>query len=339
LTAAAVLGGGSWGTALAIQLGRCGHPVRLWERHAQAAKELQDSRVNERYLPGLTLPEQVAVTADPEEALAGARCVVIAVPSRSLEEVARLMAKALEPGTWVICATKGLEERSGRLLHEVLDSTLPERIGGVAFLSGPSFAQEVAEGRPTALTLAAADLDQAEELAGWLRCDPLRVYSSADRVGVELGGAVKNVVAIAVGIADGLELGYNARAALITRGLAEIMRLGAAWGGQTETFAGLAGLGDLVLTCTGPLSRNYQLGERLGAGFAVADLPLGLWDRAEGVGTARALVRRAQDLGVEMPITEQVHRVLHEGGDPEAAVASLMQRSPKPESPDPGGPL
>ncbi len=327
----AVIGGGAWGTALAIQLSRCGHEVRLWERHPEHAAEMQRTRYNETYLSGIPLPEEMVITASLEKALAGTRRVVLAVPSGAVAEVANSLAETMDRRSWLVCATKGLEERTGRLLHEVLQEDLAKHVAGIAILSGPSFAQEVAQGLPTALTVAAEDLAQAEEVADWLRCDPLRVYSGNDLVGVELGGAAKNVIAIAAGISDGLSLGHNARAALITRGLAEIMRLGSTYGARTETLAGLAGLGDLVLTCTGPLSRNHQLGERLGAGVAIQELPSSLWQRAEGVGTARALYRQAAGLGIEMPITEEVYRVLYGGGDPKQALFSLMQRKPKPE--------
>jgi glycerol-3-phosphate dehydrogenase (NAD(P)+) len=328
---AAVIGAGAWGTALAIQLARCGHQVALWQRHPGRAEAMQKGRENLDYLPGYPLPEAVTVTADLGEAVADCPRLVVAVPSSALREVAAAIAPHAAPEARVACATKGLEEATGKLMHEVLDEVLGGRVAGIAILSGPSFAQEVAAGQPTAVTLAAPDLDEAEAVAPWFRCDPMRVYSSDDPVGVELGGAVKNVIAIAAGIADGLGLGYNARAALITRGLAEMARLGEAWGGRGDTFAGLAGLGDLVLTCTGPLSRNHQLGEALGAGTPLAELDPVLWRRAEGVRTTRALHQRARELGVDMPIGEQVYRVLFEGEDPERAVAALMHRRPKAE--------
>jgi len=333
---AAVIGAGAWGTALAMQLARCGHRVTLWERDPGRAEAMQRERENGAYLAGFTLPAAVTVTADLEAAVAGCPRLVFAVPSAALREAAAAVAPLAEPEARVVCATKGLEEDSGLLMHEVLEEVLGARVAGVAILSGPSFAQEVAAGQPTAVTVAAPALADAEAVAEWFHCEPVRVYSSDDRVGVELGGAVKNVIAIAAGIADGLGLGYNARAALITRGLAEMARLGEAWGGRAETFAGLAGLGDLVLTCTGPLSRNHQLGEALGAGTPVAAVDAVLWRRAEGVRTARALHRKARELGVDMPIAEQVYRVLFEGEDPGRAVAALMHRRPKAEHPADG---
>jgi glycerol-3-phosphate dehydrogenase (NAD(P)+) len=328
---AAVIGAGAWGTALAVQLARCGHRVALYERHPERAAAMQRGRENAEYLAGHRLPDGVTVTSELAEAVNGCPRLVFAVPSSALREVATAVAPLAAAGACVACATKGLEEATGQLMHEVLEEVLGERVAAVTILSGPSFAQEVAAGQPTAVTLAAADVATAEAVAEWFRCDPVRVYSSADRVGVELGGAVKNVIAIAAGIADGLGLGYNARAALVTRGLAEMARLGEAWGGRAETFAGLAGLGDLVLTCTGPLSRNHQLGESLGAGTPLAEVDPVLWRRAEGVRTVRALHRRAQELGVDMPIAEQVYRVLYAGEDPGRAVDALMRRQPKTE--------
>lgn len=363
----AVLGAGAWGTALALELARCGHRVALWHPSPERAEAMQRRRENADYLPGIPFPEGVTATADLAEAVAECPRLVFAVPSDVLRQVAAEAAPYVAPSARVVCATKGLEVDSGKLMHQVLEEALAapgsvspaeeapgqrdrsDRVATVAVLSGPSFAQEVAEGKPTAVTLAAERLVEAEAMADWFRCGPgalapegegrrltggaVRVYSSDDRVGIELGGAVKNVIAIAAGIADGLELGYNSRAALITRGLAEMARLGEAWGGRAETFAGLAGLGDLVLTCTGPLSRNYQLGERLGAGTPLAEVDPVLWRRAEGVRTARALHQRARALGVDMPIAEQVYRVLYEGEAPHEAVAALLQRRPKPEQP------
>ncbi|MFP4561501.1 MAG: NAD(P)H-dependent glycerol-3-phosphate dehydrogenase [Thiohalorhabdus sp.] len=329
---AAVLGAGAWGTALAIHLARCGFRVLLWDRSPERAAAMQDARENPDYLPGVPFPDEVTVTAD-MASVAGCRRLVLAVPSAVLREVTTAVAGHADPESWVVCATKGLEEGSGKLAHEVMAEVLGEHAAGWAVLSGPSFAEEVGRGLPTAITVAQPDLDRAEVLAAWFRCDPVRVYTSDDPVGVELGGAVKNVIAIAAGIADGMGLGYNARAALITRGLAEMSRLGVAWGGRAETFAGLTGLGDLVLTCTGPLSRNHQLGETLGRGTAVERVPVALWRRAEGVRAARALHAKARELGVEMPITEEVYRVLYEGEDPRQALHSLMHRSPKTEQP------
>jgi glycerol-3-phosphate dehydrogenase (NAD(P)+) len=327
----AVLGAGAWGTALAIHLNRCGHQVVLLAHSSARAEALRRDGENRDYLPGIPLAEAIAVTADPAEALTGRAGAVLVVPSNVAGEVAQEAAAHLPPEAPLICASKGLEQGTGRLMHEVLAEALGDE-QRVAVLSGPSFADEVGRGLPAAVTLAHRRLETAESLAEWLRCEPMRVYSSDDPVGVELGGAIKNVIAIAAGISDGMGLGYNARAALITRGLAELTRLGQALGGRPETFAGLTGMGDLVLTCTGPLSRNRQLGELLGEGTPVGQLPEKLVRRAEGVRTAAALHGKARHLGVEMPITEHVYRVLYEGEDPRQAVAALMQRSPKSET-------
>ncbi len=331
---AVVLGAGAWGTALAIQLIRCGQSTCLWARDPRRACALQEQRENPDHLPGIVLPEALEVTADLEWALAGRQRVVVAVPSVALGALGQEMRAVLTPASWVVIATKGLEEESGQLMHEVLEVALHGScLGGIAVLSGPSFALEVAQGMPTAVTLAHVEIDQAERIAGWFRDASMRVYSSDDPVGVELGGAIKNVIAIAAGISDGLGFGYNAKAALITRGLAELIRLGIALGGRLETLTGLAGTGDLVLTCTGALSRNRQLGELLGSGTPVEAIPERLWQRAEGVRTVKALRKRAKTLGVEMPITEQVYRVLYQGERPQSAVRSLMERPPKAEHP------
>lgn len=327
----AVLGAGAWGTALAIHLSRCGHTVALLAHSKARAEALVAAGENTDYLPGVPLPDNLTVTADPVEALADCAGALLVVPSHAAGEAATLANAHLPGEAPLICATKGLEQGTGRLMHEVLEAELDDPLR-VAVLSGPSFADELGRGLPTAVTLAHRDLATAERLAEWLRCEPLRVYSSDDPVGVELGGAIKNVIAIAAGISDGMGLGYNARAALITRGLAELTRLGQILGGRPETFAGLTGMGDLVLTCTGPLSRNRQLGELLGNGTPVGELPEGLVRRAEGVRTAAALHGKARDRGVEMPITEHVYRVLYEGEDPRTAVEALMQRTPKAET-------
>lgn len=299
-------------------------------RSAERAEGLRYAGENSDYLPGIPFPGSLSVHADPA-ALAGCDGALLVVPSVVAGEAAAQAAAHLPAGAPLICASKGLEQGTGRLLHEVLEAELGDR-ARIAVVSGPSFAEEVAGGLPTAVTLAHPDPATAESLAEWLRCEPVRVYSSDDPLGVELGGAIKNVIAIAAGISDGLGLGYNARAALITRGLAELTRLGQALGGRPETFSGLTGMGDLVLTCTGPLSRNRQLGETLGAGTPVGELPEGLVRRAEGVRTAAALHDKARNLAVEMPITEHVYRVLHEGENPRQALSALMQRAPKSET-------
>ncbi len=322
----AVLGAGSWGTALAIQLARCGHRVLLWGRNAEAMARLAAERVNLRYLPDTALPAEVSPTGSLD--LAGAaEDLLIALPSHAFRQTVA----ALGPGTRrVAWATKGLEEGTGRLLHEVAAEILgPE--SKLAALSGPTFAREVASGLPTAVTVAANDPAYADRLAAALHSSAFRVYTSKDLVGVGLGGAVKNVIAIAAGMADGLGLGANSRAALITRGLAEIMRLGRKLGARSDTLMGLAGLGDLVLTCTDDQSRNRRFGLGLARGETAAAASARIGQTVEGVYAAAAVRVLSRRHGVEMPICDQVHRVLREGVAPQDAVAALLGRARRAE--------
>jgi glycerol-3-phosphate dehydrogenase (NAD(P)+) len=324
----AVLGAGAWGTALAIVQSER-HQVNLWSRDAGHAAQLREERENVRYLPGVTLPDLVAVTANLPEALADAELVVAAVPVAGLRDA--LAAVASAGGVCdVIWACKGFEAGTNRLPHEVAAATLPQtaRYGA---LSGPSFADEVARALPTAVTLAANNGQFGVEAARVLHTGRLRVYSSEDLLGVEIGGAVKNVIAIAAGICDGLRLGNSARAALITRGLAEITRLGLRLGGRLETFMGLSGVGDLALTCTSDLSRNRRVGLALAGGKSLALALASLGHVAEGVQTALEVLRVANGLGVDMPITRAVTRVLAGEVTPRDAVQELLQREPKPE--------
>ena len=325
----AVLGAGSWGTALAIHLGRAGLPVRLWARDPARAAAMRATRENARYLPGAALPDGVEVAADTAAALAGSAIVLIAVPSHFVEAVLATAAGRIPDGAVIVSATKGLEPVQGLRMSEVLARRLPGH--PVAVLSGPSFAREVAQGRPTALVIASADEEIATDLQRRLAGPSLRLYTNRDVLGVELGGAVKNVMAIATGLSDGLGLGENARAALITRGLAEIVRLGTAAGAQPATFAGLAGLGDLVLTCTGAQSRNRALGGEIALGRSLADVEAATPMVAEGVRTVSSVLRRAGELGVTMPICEQVAAVLFEGRPVAEALAALLAREPRPE--------
>jgi glycerol-3-phosphate dehydrogenase (NAD(P)+) len=322
----AVLGAGAWGTALAKVLADKGERVTLFARRADLAEQLRRRGENDRYLPGVRLPATLEATADLDEALRGADLIVLAVPSDALRAVAIDAFPRVEPGAVVVSATKGVENGSLMLMREVLlDVAGPALDERLTVLSGPSFAREVAFGLPTAVVVAGppgvAKLAQQR-----CACDHIRVYTSDDAVGVELGGALKNVIAIAAGASDGLGYGHNARAALITRGLAEILRLTVAKGGNALTLAGLAGLGDLVLTCTGELSRNRTVGFELGKGHALADVVAGLGHVAEGVKTAKSAHDLAQRLGVDMPITAEVYRVLYEGKSPRHAVADLMGR-------------
>jgi glycerol-3-phosphate dehydrogenase (NAD(P)+) len=321
----AVLGAGAWGTAIAIHLAQR-HEVTLWARDAGLCEAMRAGGSNERYLPRQALPPELRITSDLPVALS-AQLVLIAVPTGALRETLQRM----EAGRWrggIVWLCKGFEPRTGKLPHQVCEevrgSELPHGV-----LSGPSFAEEVARGLPTAVTVAAADVAFASETARALHGGSLRVYCGDDVVGVEVAGALKNVMAIAAGICDGLALGLNARAALITRGLAEMMRLGTRMGGRAETFMGLAGLGDLILTCTGDLSRNRRVGLRLGGGEPLAAILSDLGHVAEGVNTAREVDRLAASLGVDMPITRAVCRVLDDHAAGRAVVQELLQREPK----------
>jgi len=321
----AVLGAGAWGTAIACALSSR-LEVALWARDRAQAEQISASRKNDRYLPGIALPAAVQVTSQLEQAVSKARLVLAATPVAGLRELLEGL-PAAQPFVW-LC--KGFEEGSGSLPHQIAEQTLGKsaRCGA---LSGPSFAQEVARGLPCALTLASRDAGFAREAAGLLHGGRLRVYYSADLVGVEIGGAVKNVMAIAAGISDGLGLGHNARAALITRGLAEITRLGTALGGAPETFMGLAGAGDLILTATGDLSRNRRVGLELARGRALREILEGLGHVAEGVRSAKEVSRLAAARGVEMPVTDAVKAVLEERLTPAAAVELLLSRDAKME--------
>ena len=321
-----VLGAGAWGTALAAAAARR-QPVLLWARDAGQAAAMQDHRVNARYLPGVALPPDLHISADLPQALAACATglVVIGTPMAGLRQTLAL----LPAGARVLWLCKGFEAGSGCLGHEIAAALRPDLHCGV--LSGPSFALEVARGQPTALVAASANAALAQHAVAALHDDSLRIYTSVDPVGVEVGGAVKNVMAIATGIADGLQLGQNARAALITRGLAEISRLGAALGARAETFMGLSGLGDLVLTATGDLSRNRRVGLMLAAGQALPQVLAELGHVAEGVLTAPTLLARAQQLQVQMPITEAVVAVLQGALSPAQALRQLMAREARAE--------
>ncbi len=324
----AVLGAGAWGTAISISLAER-HAVTLWARNAARAHDIAAARANLAYLPGLRIPDNVAVSADLTEALASCDLILVATTTAGLRDALRRIAAAqcAAPVLW-LC--KGFDTDQAQLPHQVAATELPAaQPRGV--LSGPSFAQEVARGLPTALTLASADPVFAQCMARVLHHDRLRIYSADDVAGVEVAGAVKNVMAIAAGISDGLGLGYNARAALITRGLAEITRLGLKLGGRVETFMGLAGIGDLTLTCTGDLSRNRTVGLKLAQGVALDQVLGALGHVAEGVHTARAVDRIARELAIEMPITRAVCRVLDENVPARDAVEELLRRDSKPE--------
>jgi len=323
----AILGAGAWGSALAISFS-AGHEVRLWARRRDACEALSRSR-SSPYLPEVPFPDALRVEADLRAALSGCDLAIVATATAGLRDTAEAV-RAIAPSTSLLWACKGFEQGTRLLPHEVVAEALPGAACTGA-LSGPSFALEVARGQPTAIVLASRDDDFAAGTAAALNGPRLRIYSSTDLAGVELGGAVKNVIAIAAGIADGLDLGRNARAALVTRGLAEIVRLGVTMGGQAETFMGLTGLGDLVLTCTGDLSRNRDVGLRLARGQGLADILRELGHVAEGVQSAGSVRDLARARGVEMPITEAVCGVLFDSHPPAQAVRQLLARDPRPE--------
>ena len=321
----AVLGAGSWGTALALHLGKQGHEVRLWGRDDRLVGEMSTERTNDRYLPKLRLPDNVTPTADLRAAVAGARFVVFAVPSHGLRAVASDAAESVERRAVLVSATKGLEttslSRMSQVIHEEVGDSIP-----VVVLSGPSFAAEVAQSLPTAVVAASSDADAAAQVQHSFRGNAFRLYASDDVAGVEIGGAMKNIIAIAAGAVEGLGLGHNSMAALITRGLAEISRLACAEGGRRETLAGLSGLGDLVLTCTGDLSRNRHVGIELGRGRSLDEILTGMRMVAEGVRTTGAALALGARHGIELPITAEMAAVLDGRRSPKAAVEALMGR-------------
>lgn len=326
----AVLGAGSWGTALGLLLARNGHGVQLWGHDAAQCAQLARARENAHHLPGIRFPDSLHIEANLARLAAASRQFLIAVPSHAFRATLKALKPHLDPGATLAWATKGLEPGSGKLLSAILAEELPAlRAYGV--VSGPSFAREVALNLPTALTAASRDTTVAERIAQWLRNARVRVYTSTDVTGVQLGGAIKNVIAIAAGISDGLGFGANARAALITRGLAELTRLGLALGGRAETFMGLTGAGDLILTCTDDASRNRRLGLALGRGGGLPGILREIGQAVEGVATAREVYALARARQVDMPITEQVYRVLYENLSPQAAVEALFRRESKPE--------
>lgn len=325
----AVVGAGSWGTAIALLLSRNGYRVTLWGHLREEIEALRQDRENRAFLPGFALPEGIQPEHDLPAALEGASEVVIVVPSHAFASVVAQVAPRLAVGKGISWATKGFEPGSGRLLHEVAREALGD--GELAVISGPSFAREVALGLPTAVTVASTTRQRAAEVAGLFHSERFRAYTSDDIIGVEVGGATKNVLAIATGIADGLGFGANTRAALITRGLAEITRLGLALGGRAETFMGLAGLGDLVLTCTDDQSRNRRMGLALARGLGVDAARAQIGQEVEGLHTAREVLRLSRRLGIEMPISQQVCTVLFDGLSPAQAAHNLLEREGKTE--------
>lgn len=331
----AIIGGGAWGTGLAIVLGRKGtHRVRIWTHEKDVCESISNAHVNERFLPGHRIPHSVEASNELVTVLNPAHMVVSVMPSQHCRQLFERMRPHLQPGALIVSATKGLEESSLQRMTEVIASVVNvESRHPIGALSGPSFAQEVARGDPTAITVASQDPALLQTVQQEFSDAAFRVYTNTDVVGVELGGALKNIIAIAAGICDGLGLGHNSVAALITRGLAEMTRLVVACGGRAETMAGLAGLGDLVLTCTGGLSRNRSVGVELGRGKKLSEIIAGMHGMvAEGVFTTTAAVGLARARGVEIPITEQMHAILHDGKSPREAIQELMTRSGKSET-------
>lgn len=331
-----ILGAGAWGTALAIVLGRkSSHEVSLWAREKEVADSIAASRINNLFLPGCPVPENVSVTTSYEDCLRAAEIVICAVPSQHCRLIFQDLEKLLSPEMLVVSATKGLEQSSLMRMTSVITDVIRSRRNfspRIGALSGPSFASEVARGDPTAITIASKDSSLAEIVQQTLSDPRFRVYRNEDIIGVELGGALKNIIAIAAGVCDGIGLGHNSIAALITRGLTEITRLVVASGGREQTMAGLAGLGDLVLTCTGELSRNRSVGVELGRGKKLSEILSHMRGTvAEGVLTTYAAVGLAYQHQIEMPITEQMHAILREGKPPKDAIRDLMARSAKSE--------
>jgi glycerol-3-phosphate dehydrogenase (NAD(P)+) len=322
-----VIGAGAWGTALAMLLAHNGHDVTLWMYEKDLAEETARTRENRVYLPGFTLPGSILVTSSLETAVRDKPIILSVVPSHTVRAVASQFAPFLSTDAIIISASKGIELETLMPLSEVFKDILPKEFHDrLCFLSGPSFAKEVARKMPTAVALASYDPAAGKKAQEAFSNPYFRVYTNPDVLGVELAGALKNVVAIAAGVIEGMGFGYNTMAALLTRGLAEMARLGVAMGGELQTFSGLAGMGDLVLTCTGGLSRNRALGARLGAGEKLADILTGAKTVAEGVKTARAARDLAQKYDIMMPIVEEVYQLLYEGKDPKLAVKDLMSR-------------
>lgn len=332
ITSIAVIGAGAWGTALAKLLAEKGLTVRLWAYEQEVTRSINSSHENPVFLQGVSLPSALTATSSLPDAVEGCEALLFVTPSHVAREVLTRLAPCLSRPVPLISATKGLEEDTGKLMTQVMEEILPPSMHqSLMVLSGPSFAGELSAGRPTAVCLAGSDDRLVRRFQQTLMTPTFRVYADLDVIGVQLGGALKNVIALAAGIVDGLELGLNARAALITRGLAEIVRLGAAMGADPRTFYGLSGVGDLVLTCTGALSRNHTVGMRIGKGEPL-ELVLGTMHAvAEGVRTARAALQLARRHGVEMPITQEINAVLFEGKSCRKAVSDLMERDAKME--------
>ncbi|PLX88877.1 MAG: glycerol-3-phosphate dehydrogenase [Desulfuromonas sp.] len=328
----AVIGAGSWGTTLANLLAEKGYPVTLWGYESDLVERMRLNRENDLYLKGVPLSENLSFTDDLNEAVSGKHLVLLVPPSQVVRTLVEQCVASFEQQALIVSASKGIENDSLMLMSQVLEETLPPSFHGrLGYLSGPSFAREVSAHMPTAVVAAARDHQMAEQLQTLFSTENFRVYTHTDIIGVELGGAMKNVIALAAGVADGLGFGHNTRAALITRGLAEMSRLGLALGASAETFAGLAGMGDLVLTCTGDLSRNRSVGIELGRGRTLQQILDGMQMVAEGVKTTLSAYQLAERVGVEVPIIAQMYQILYQQKDPEQAVRDLMLRDLKAE--------
>jgi glycerol-3-phosphate dehydrogenase (NAD(P)+) len=326
-----VIGSGAWGTTLALLLAKKGMDTTLWEHRPERAQEMQRQHENALFLPEFHFPPTLHVTADIEEAVRGKELLLFVTPSQRMRENVRQLAPYVGKDTLLVSGSKGIEIRSLKRMTEILEEEIPGSHRRIAALSGPNIAREVAEGKPTAAVVAAHEPDIGVSIRTLLTAIHYRVYTAHDVVGVELAGALKNIIAIGAGFNDGMGYGENAKAAFITRGLAEISRLGIAAGAHPLTFAGLAGIGDLIATCASPLSRNQQLGRRLAAGEKLDDILKSTRTVAEGVTTTQAALQMAAQYQVEMPITKQLSMVLFEGLDPRRAVPELMMRDPKSE--------
>jgi glycerol-3-phosphate dehydrogenase (NAD(P)+) len=325
----AVIGDGGWGTALALSLESAGHSVTVWGPFPDYAREVGTKHENRLYLPGISLPREIRWTANPDEAVADAAVVVLAIPTQYFRATLKRFTGLIPACAQIVSVAKGLDSETLDRMSRVAETELQRE--SVAALSGPSLADEVARGIPTAVVIASRDAAQARALQSVFGTPRLRVYTSDDVVGVELGGALKNVIAVAVGTSDGLGFGGNTRAAIITRGLAEITRLGVALGAHPITFSGLSGLGDLIVTCTSQLSRNHSVGEKLGRGEKLADILGGMKQVAEGVPNSRTALKLAQSVKVDTPIIQAIYSVLYENLNPRQAVTDLMGREARPE--------
>ncbi len=331
MTSTGVIGSGAWGTTLALLLASKGTETTMWEHRPERAVEMQQRRENTMFLPGFRFPDNLCVTSDVKEAVAGKDMLLLVTPSQRMRENVRVLAPYVNKETILVSASKGIEINSLKRMTEIIREELPEACDCVAALSGPNMSHEIAMGKPTAAVVAAYDQEVAVRARILLTTSKYRVYTADDVVGVELGGALKNIIAIGAGINDGMNMGENAKAAFITRGLAELARLGISAGAHPLTFTGLAGIGDLIVTCASPLSRNQQLGRRLAAGEKLEHILSSTHTVAEGIYTTKAALKLAERFNVEMPITYQLSQVLFEGLDPYKAIPELMMRDPKHE--------